>query len=119
MTPPRERPAPPTFHRSFLYIGLSLLCVWLALLVITGVVKHYQPMVYDTFSLITILVFILGVVCTTLSVICEITCNLSCWSEIRRTEEQLLCDLSGRSRFDRIKKKHKRVRVGEEEPAPR
>ncbi len=106
----------PGFLKVFLGVGLSLLCMWLLLIAVGGLVNYHEPMMYDTFKQGTTLVLIVGLACTTLSVACEITYNLVIWGKIRQGEEQLFTELSGRSRFARSKKKHKLV--PKEEPHP-
>ena len=100
------------FHRGYFYCGIALLICWSFLGVIDHSMRFYSDFSGEIPALLFNVVLFLGTACTIFGLSCEITYNLVHWGRVREAEDQLLTDLSGRSRFQRKKRKRsKRVRL--------
>lgn len=106
----------PLLHRGVIVLGLALLGIWITLQAITSVVTPVVPIFPESTRDLSNILQILATAFLAFGGACELILCAVLRTKENKDEGERLADLCGRSRFDRCKKKYKRVRIKKEEP---
>ena len=99
-------PEAPVFHRWVFGFGLLLIALWSPTLLADGLIKTRTPILTKEAHEFLDLFFVVGVACATFGFLLEVAFGVASGFMVRRSEEQSLSDLCGRTRFRRGKKKY-------------
>lgn len=105
----------PPVHRWILCFGLVLFAAWFSANFVITFAESYAPMMSHALREPVTIILVLGLSCIAFGILTEVCLNLVVWRKVRALEAARLSDLCGRTRFDRGRKKYKRVRIDDQE----